>query len=83
MAAILNFGGHYGSYINYYQSETFLMPSKTFCRYFHWFIARNCFMSMLRKIFLNQIAAISELAAIATLKRKLRDGNTSGITEYI
>ena len=30
MAAILNFGGHFGSYINYYKSETFLMPNKTF-----------------------------------------------------
>ena len=30
MAAILNFGGHFGSYINYYKSETFPMPSKTF-----------------------------------------------------
>ena len=38
---------------------------------------------MFKKIFLNQIAAISELAAIATLKRKIRDGNISGITEYI
>ena len=30
MAAILNFGGHFGSYIHYYKSETFLMPNKTF-----------------------------------------------------
>ena len=30
MAAILNFGGHFGFYINYYKSETFLMPNKTF-----------------------------------------------------
>ena len=30
MAAILNFGGHFVSYINYYKSETFLMPTKTF-----------------------------------------------------
>ena len=30
MAVILNFGGHFGSYINYYKSETFLMPNKTF-----------------------------------------------------
>ena len=30
MAAILNFGGHFGSYINYYKSETFLMSNKTF-----------------------------------------------------
>ena len=30
MAAILNFGGHFGSYIDYYKSETFLMPNTTF-----------------------------------------------------
>ena len=30
MAVILNFGGHFGSYINYYISETFLLPHKTF-----------------------------------------------------
>ena len=30
MAAILNFGGHFGSYVNYYKSETFLMPNKAF-----------------------------------------------------
>ena len=29
MAAILNFGGHFGTYINYDKSETFLMPNKT------------------------------------------------------
>ena len=34
MAAILNFGGHFGSYINYYKSETFLMPNKTFVNIF-------------------------------------------------
>ena len=34
-------------------------------------------------IFLNQIAAILELAAIATLKRKIRDENIPGVTEYI
>ena len=38
---------------------------------------------MAKKIFLNPIAAILELAAIATLKRKIRDGNIPGITEYI
>ena len=30
MAAILNFSGHFGSYINYYKSEKFLIPNKTF-----------------------------------------------------
>ena len=38
---------------------------------------------MAKKIFLNPIEAILELAAIATLKRKIRDGNIPGITEYI
>ena len=38
---------------------------------------------MFKKIFLNPIAAILELAAIATLKRKIRDGNITGITESI
>ena len=30
MAAILNFGGYFGCHVNYYKSETFLMPYKTF-----------------------------------------------------
>ena len=38
---------------------------------------------MVKKIFLNPIAAILELAVIATLKRKIRDGNIPGITGYI
>ena len=38
---------------------------------------------MFKKIFLNEIAVILELAAIATFKRKIRDGNIPGITEYI
>ena len=38
---------------------------------------------MAKKIFLNPIAAILESATIATLKRKIRDGNILGITEYI
>ena len=38
---------------------------------------------MLKKIFLNPIAAILELAAIATLNQKIRDGNIPGITDYI
>ena len=29
MATILNFGGHFGSYVNRYKFET-LMPNKTF-----------------------------------------------------
>ena len=36
---------------------------------------------MSKKIFLNQIVDILKLAAIATLKRKIRDGNILGITE--
>ena len=38
---------------------------------------------MFKKIFLHQIEVILELAAIATLKRKIRDGNIPGITEYM
>ena len=37
---------------------------------------------MAKKIILNPIAAIL-VAAIATLKRKISDGNIPGITEYI
>ena len=38
---------------------------------------------MTKKIFLNPLAAIYELTAIAALKRTIRDGNIPGITEYI
>ena len=38
---------------------------------------------MAKKFFLTPIAAILELDAIAVLKRKIRDGNIPGITEYI
>ena len=38
---------------------------------------------MAKKIFLNPITAILELAATASLKRKIRDGNIPVITEYI
>ena len=34
-------------------------------------------------MFLNQIAAILELAAITTLKREIRDAIKPGITELI
>ena len=37
----------------------------------------------LKSISLTQIAAVLELADIASLKRKIRDGNILGITEYI
>ena len=33
-------------------------------------------------MFLNQIAAILELAAITTLKQEIIDANITGITEY-
>ena len=51
-------------------------------------MARPCFIQMLKQIFLNQIVAILELAAIATLTRKTRktrDGNihVPGFIEYI
>ena len=35
---------------------------------------------MFKKIFLDQIAAILEFVAIATIKRKTEDGNKHGIT---
>ena len=38
---------------------------------------------MFKKIFLNPIETILELAAIATLKPKIRNGNIPGITRYI
>ena len=38
---------------------------------------------MAKKIVLNPIAAILELADIAALKRKIKDGNMPGITEFI
>ena len=36
---------------------------------------------MFKKIYLNKIAAILELTAISSLKRRIRDGNIPGITE--
>ena len=82
MAAILNFGGHFGSYINYYKSETFLMLNKAFVGNSISLLQEIVLCRCLKKI-LNQIAAILELATIATLKRKIRDGNIPGITKYI
>ena len=58
------FGGNFGSYINYNKTETFLMPSVTYCK----------------KFFLKQIAAILKLVIIVTSKRKIRDGNKPGST---
>ena len=42
MATILNFVGHFGSYVNYYKSETFLMAYKTFV---------DIFIGILQEIF--------------------------------
>ena len=73
------FGGHFGSYSNHFKSETFLMPNKkNLCRLLQEIILCRC----LKKIFLNQIAAILELADIASLKQKIREGNIPGITEF-
>ena len=83
MATISNFGGHFGSYINYYKSETFLMPNKTFVDMLMGVLQDIVLCRWLKRIFFNPIAAILELAAIAALKRKIRDGNIPGITEYI
>ena len=79
MAAILNFGGHFGSYIDYYKFETFLVPNKTFVDIFIGF-CKKLFNVDVIKIFLNQIAVILELA---TLIQKIRDGNIPGKTENI
>ena len=59
------------------------MPNKTFVDIFSLVCCNICFMELAKKIFLNPIAAILELAAIATLKRKIRDGNIPSIIEYI
>ena len=59
MAAILICSGHLGSYINYYKSETFLMPYKTFVDIFVG-VLQELFDVDVKKIFLNPIAAILE-----------------------
>ena len=78
MAAILNFGGHFGSYINYYKSETFLMPNKSFV---------DIFIGLLQEIVLcrclNRFFQSNRGHHGSTLKRKIRDGNIPGITEHI
>lgn len=53
------------------------MPNKTFV---HIFI--GLLQEMSKKIFLNHMAML-DIPIIATLKRKLRDGNILDITEYI
>ena len=63
------FGGYFGSYINYYKSETFLMPNKTFVDNFIGLFQENI-LCMFKKIFVKYIAAFLELAVIATLKGK-------------
>ena len=83
MTAILNFGGHFGSYINYHISETFLLLNETSVDIFICALQEIVLCRWLKKIFLNPIADILELTAIATLKQKIRDGNIPGITEYI
>ena len=67
------FGGQFGSYIDYYKSEAFLMPDKTFVDDSIWgFFSKKLFYVDVLKLgfFFNQIGAILELAAIVTLKRK-------------
>ena len=70
MAVILNFGGHFGSYINYYKSETFLMPNKTFVDIFIGVLQKNVLCRWLKRFLLTPIAAILELAAIVALNEK-------------
>ena len=61
------FGGHIGSNINYYKSETFSMSNKTFVDNFIGLLQKNVLRRSFN-IFLNQIATILELAAFAILK---------------
>ena len=77
------FGGHFGAYINYYKSETFLMGTKTFVDNFIGSLQEIVLCRSFNRFFFNYFAAILELAAIATFKRKIRDENIRGITEYI
>ena len=78
-----SFGGHFGSYIKYYKTETFLMLYKIFVDIFFYWLLQKLFYVDVKKDFLNQIAVILELAAIASLKGQIRDGNIPSITEYI
>ena len=83
MAAIFNLVANFWSYLNYFKSETFLIPNKTFVEIYIGLLQDIVLCRCFKKIFLNQIAAILGLAAITTFKRKIRDGNIPGITEYI
>ena len=71
----------FGSYVNYYKSETFLLAYKTFVDIFICVLQVIVLCRWLKKNF--SIAAILELAAIAALKRNIRDGNIPVITENI
>ena len=54
MAAILNFGGHFGSYINYFKSVTFRMPNKTFVTIFIGVLQEIVLCRWLKRFFLIQ-----------------------------
>lgn len=58
------------------------MPNKIFVNHLIGISLENV-MQMFKKIFPNQIAAILELSAITTLKRKFRAGNKLDITDYL
>ena len=51
MAVILNFGSHFGSYINYYKSEIFLMPNKTFVDIFIGVLQETVLCRWLKRFF--------------------------------
>ena len=51
MAVFFNFGGHFGSYINYYKSESFLVPNKTFVNIFIGVLQEIVLFRWLKRVF--------------------------------
>ena len=80
MAAIFNFGGHYKSFISYYKSETFLMPSKTFVDIFIGLLQEIVLCSCLKRFFSIKSRPSWKWPPLLSLKRKIRDGNIPGFT---
>ena len=46
-----HFGGHFGSYINYYKSETFLLPTKPFVDIFICVLQEIVLCRLLKRFF--------------------------------
>ena len=55
------------------------MPNKTFVDIFIGLLQEIVLCRCLKRFYLNQIAAVFKLAVIASLKRKIRDGNIPDI----